>query len=77
LLSDPHLALAGLGVAISRHHPMSKRYPEGAFLQPAVFLFERGELTFRWLQDPKLTNFYGSANRLSPEEILEVVRSRA
>jgi len=41
-------------------------------MQPAVFLFDSGGgKRFEWIQNPKTTNLFGAAKRLSPEEILE------
>jgi len=42
------------------------------FAQPSVFIFDaQGEQLFSWIQRPKLTNAYGAARRLSPEEIID------
>lgn len=78
ILSDPdHRLVAALGVKTSTGHPMAKirKYPNG-FPQPAVFVFDRsGAERFAWRQRPRLTNLFGAARRLSPEEILERVRA--
>lgn len=78
ILSDPeHRLVRALEVKTSTNHPMAKmrKYPHG-FSQPAVFVFDRnGTERFAWRQQPKLTNFFGAARRLPPEEILEKVRA--
>jgi len=60
-------------------HPMVKirGYTKG-FAQPAVFIFDaEGQQRFSWIQTPKLTNAYGAARRMSPEEILNEVKKLA
>jgi peroxiredoxin len=74
ILSDVDCRLVqALDVPVSRKHPMVKvrGYPNG-FAQPAVFLFDaQGKERFSWIQKPKLTNAYGAARRMSPEEIID------
>ena len=54
-----------------------KIYPYG-FLQPAVFIFDaQGDLRFSWIQNPKITNLYGAARRMEPEEILTAMKEIA
>jgi hypothetical protein len=44
------------------------------FAQPAVFIFDaQGEQQFSWIQKPKLTNAYGAARRMTPEDIISKV----
>lgn len=78
ILSDPdHRLVGALQVKTSTSHPMAKirKYPNG-FCQPAVFVFDRsGAERFAWRQRSRLTNLFGAARRLSPEEILESVRA--
>jgi hypothetical protein len=48
------------------------------FAQPAVFIFDaKGEQQFSWIQMPKLTNAYGAARRMSPEEIISKAKEVA
>ena len=74
ILSDTHHHLVrGLEVPVSTKHPMARKYPHG-FSQPAVFVFDRtGRLRFSWRQKPKLTNFFGAARRMDPQEIRDKV----
>jgi len=54
-----------------------RRYARG-FPQPAVFIFDsQGQQRFFWIQTPKLTNAFGAAKRMSPEEILSRVKELA
>lgn len=75
LLSDPDLRCAEVfKVATSRRHPMARRYPRGAFLQPALFVWQSsGELVYQWRQTPKVTNLFGASNRPTPEQTLEIL----
>lgn len=73
ILSDIDCRLVqALNVPISRKHPMAKiRGYTNGFPQPSVFIFDaQGEKQFSWIQRPKLTNAYGAARRMSPEEII-------
>jgi hypothetical protein len=48
------------------------------FPQPSVFIFDaQGEQLFSWIQKPKLTNAYGAARRMSPEEIIRKAKEVA
>ena len=80
ILSDIECRLVqALNVPVSRKHPMAKirRYADG-FPQPSVFIFDaQGEQQFSWIQTPKLTNAYGAARRMSPEEIVSKVKEVA
>jgi peroxiredoxin len=80
ILSDVDCRLVqALDVPVSKKHPMVKLrgYTHG-FAQPAVFIFDaRGEQQFSWIQRPKLTNAYGAARRMSPEEIVSKAREVA
>ena len=81
LLSDPSLSSLKLfDVPTSSGHPMSRKYPEGAFLQPAYFVLRAGgdgaqELLHEWVQRPGMLNAYGAMGRPSPEDMLEEARS--
>ena len=80
ILSDVDCRLVqALNIPISRKHPMVKvRGYTNGFAQPAVFIFDaRGEQKFSWIQRPKLTNAYGAARRMSPEEIINKAREVA
>ena len=73
ILSDTDCRLVqALNVPISRKHPMVKlRGYANGFPQPSVFIFDgQGAQQFSWIQKPKLTNAYGAARRMSPEEII-------
>ena len=77
ILSDIDCRLVqALNVPISRKHPMVKiRGYTNGFAQPSVFIFDaQGEQQFSWIQRPKLTNAYGAARRMSPEEIISKAR---
>ena len=80
ILSDTDCRLVqALNVPISRKHPMVKiRGYANGFAQPAVFIFDaQGEQQFSWIQRPKLTNAYGAARRMSPEEIISKAKEVA
>ena len=80
ILSDIDCRLVqALNVPISRKHPMVKvRGYANGFAQPAVFIFDaQGEQLFSWIQTPKLTNAYGAARRMNPEEIISKVKEVA
>ena len=77
MLSDPDLVMAErYGVATSSGHPMARKYPRGAFLQPAYLVFCAGasadpEIVHSWMQSPGLLNMYGALGRPSPEQMLD------
>ena len=75
MLSDPELAThEAWNIPLGRKHPMARRYPRKAFLQPAVLLFDRsGSERFDWRVRPGLLNLYGATGRISPSEILETL----
>ncbi len=77
MLSDTACSLVrALNVPTGKKHPMAKiRGYANGFAQPAVFIFDaQGEQRFSWIQTPKLTNAFGAARRLSPEEIVSKVK---
>ncbi len=51
-----------------------KGHGKEAYLQPAVFLYNNGELVFQWVQTPKMLNFGGAINRLPVQQIFEEVQ---
>lgn len=70
ILSDPaHEVGDQYGVAVSRKHPMAKKYQDG-FMQPAMFVYRDGEPVYEFIQDPSLLNGYGAMNRPDPDELL-------
>ena len=75
-LSDPSLVTADLlDVAVSRRHPMVKKYPSKGFLQPALFVWlEDGRRAHEWRQRPGVVNGFGAMGRPSPAQMLEIVR---
>ena len=77
ILSDAgHALTQALSVGVSTQHPMAKirKYPHG-FSQPAVFIVDReGREKFAWRQQSKITNAFGAARRMEPEQILEAAR---
>jgi len=77
MLSDPQLTTADqLQVVTSSRHPMARKYPRKAFLQPGLFIWrETGELVYQWRQTPKITNLFGASNRPTPEQILELTET--
>lgn len=80
MLSDPSLSSLKLfDVPTSSGHPMSRKYPEGAFLQPAYFVLRAGgdggqELLHEWVQRPGMLNAYGAMGRPSPADMLNEAR---
>ena len=80
MLSDPSLsALDHFDVPTSSGHPMSRKYPEGAFLQPAYFVLRAGEggslqRLHQWVSRPGLLNSYGAMGRPSAGQMLEEAR---
>ena len=80
MLSDPELLVAGrFEVPTSSGHPMSKKYPKGAFLQPAYFVIRASDdgLDTRhvWVQRPGLFNMYGASGRPGPKRMLAEARN--
>lgn len=71
-LSDPDLSTSeAWRVPLGKKHPKSRSYPRKAFLQPAVFIYDRSATErFGWRIKPKLLNFFGAAGRMSPADIL-------
>ena len=75
MLSDPELLIADrFSVPTSSGHPMAKKYPKGAFLQPAYFVIRAGsggpETPHAWVQRPGLLNMYGASGRPSSRRML-------
>ncbi len=80
MLSDPELTMAEhLEVPTSSGHPMAKKYPKGAFLQPAYFVMRPGaggvETAYAWVQRPGLLNMYGASGRPRPRRMLSEARA--
>jgi len=73
LLSDPQLETARqLEVPTSSRHPMARKYPARAFLQPALFIWRAdGTLAHQWRQTPSLLTFYGARGRPGPDDVLD------
>jgi peroxiredoxin len=71
-LSDPQLEITEhLNIKTSSHHPMARTYPIKQFMQPAVIIWDReGQSVFEWTIQPKLTNLFGAAKRMTVDEIL-------
>lgn len=72
-LADPQLDLIEfLPIETSAHHPMAKTYPKKRFLQPGVVIWDKdGKTLFEWYIKPKLTNLFGAARRMTPDEVLK------
>jgi len=79
LLSDPSLKVAEKWqVRTSSHHPMARTYPEKQFLQPAVIILRPdGGQAFLWRIRPKLSNLFGAAKRMTPDEVLSKLKTLA
>ena len=75
-LSDPQLDLIEhLPIKTSAHHPMARTYPKKRFLQPGVVIWGKdGQTLFEWYIEPKMTNLFGAARRMTPDEILNKAR---
>jgi peroxiredoxin len=78
-LSDPQLSChEQLDVPVSRRHPKARSYPRRAFLQPALFVWRQdGTTAYEWRQTPRITNLFGASSRLSPSQVLAIVRAGA
>ena len=82
-LTFPLLSDAGLSTHRELRAPsegnsrISKQYPNKAFLQPSVFLFDRdGKQFFQWIHKPGVLNLGGALFRMDPGAILEEARKR-
>jgi hypothetical protein len=84
LLSDPML-LSGelLDIPISSKkgyfsalglHPVLRKLPRKAYLQPAFHIWRGSALVHEWRQEEKLRNLYGANGRPSPEQMLQLAR---
>jgi peroxiredoxin len=77
LLSDPDLLFHKHWQApINNSHGKARLYPQKAFLQPAVYIFKKGQLVFDWKQTPKLLNLGGAASRLSVDVIVDKIQQQ-
>jgi peroxiredoxin len=48
-----------------------KGHGKEAYLQPSVFVFNNGEKSFEWIQEPKLLNLGGAINRLPVAKVMQ------
>ncbi|TDF38306.1 redoxin domain-containing protein [Alteromonadaceae bacterium M269] len=55
---------------ISTTHPKAKKAADGYFLQPAIYIYYKGELKYQWQQNPKLLNLGGAVNRVSVDKVM-------
>lgn len=78
LLSDAGLSThSELGAPREANSRFSKQYPNKAFLQPSVFLFDgEGKPFFQWIQKPGVLNLGGALFRMEPAAILEKAKKR-
>jgi peroxiredoxin len=55
---------------VSTSHPNVKKTVDGYFLQPAVYIYQQGELKYQWQQTSKLLNLAGAIGRVEVEDIV-------
>jgi peroxiredoxin len=48
-----------------------KGHGKEAYLQPSVFVFNNGEKSFEWIQEPKILNLGGAINRLPVAKVMQ------
>jgi peroxiredoxin len=48
-----------------------KGHGKEAYLQPSVFVFNNGEKSFEWIQEPNLLNLGGAINRLPVAKVMQ------
>ena len=70
LIPDENLVMRDLlGVKTGKGHGKE------AYLQPSVFVFNNGEKSFEWIQEPKLLNLGGAINRLPVAKIVQSINT--
>jgi peroxiredoxin len=59
---------------VSTSHPQAKKTADGYFLQPAIYIYQEGELKYQWQHTSKLLNLGGAVGRIDAEDVVGEVK---